>query len=77
MSPSLGEERRWHAAGLTTTRSALEQRRAAVEECRRIVSDGRLALDHGWDGVAADAVVDAAESEHRRGRHSTMPRTGH
>lgn len=63
MSYTIGQVRRWDTGGVTTTSSAVAERLAVVEEAREILSDGRDALDESWDGVAAVAVLDAAEGE--------------
>ncbi|MFN3340312.1 MAG: hypothetical protein ACK40Z_11495, partial [Dietzia sp.] len=48
---------------MTTTSSAVAERLAIAEDARTTLDVGRSALDEGWDGVAADAVLDAAEGE--------------
>ena len=63
MSYTIGRVRRWEAGGVTTASSAVAERRAIAAEARTTLSEGREALDAGWDGVAADAVLDAAEGE--------------
>lgn len=63
MSYTIGRVRRWDAGGVTTTSSAVNDRRAVAEHARLVLSDGREALDAGWDGTAADAVLAAAEGE--------------
>lgn len=60
---TIGRVRRWDAAGVTTARSAVAERQTIAAEARTTIADGRSALDAGWDGVAADAVLDAAERE--------------
>lgn len=63
MSYGIGDLRRWDTGGLTTASGAVATRESAAEDARRILSDGREALDEGWDGRAADAVLDAADAE--------------
>ncbi|WP_141564585.1 hypothetical protein [Dietzia alimentaria] len=41
----------------------LGERRAAAEDARRALVSGAEALDEGWDGLAADAVLGAVEGE--------------
>lgn len=60
---TIGRVRRWDAEGVTTARSAVAEREAIAAEARTTIADGRAALDEGWDGVAAEAVLDAAEGE--------------
>lgn len=63
MSYTIGQVRRWDTEGVTTTSSAVAERQAVTEEAREILTEGRQALNEGWDGVAADAVLAAAEGE--------------
>ncbi|MBB1031459.1 hypothetical protein G6027_11280 [Dietzia sp. SLG310A2-38A2] len=63
MGYTIGQVRRWDAGGVTTARSAVAEREALTGEARTALAAGRSALDGGWDGVAADAVLDAAEGE--------------
>ena len=65
MSYTIGDLRRWDTGGLTVAGTAVATRESEAEDARRILSDGREALDEGWDGVAAEAVLDAAELEKR------------
>ncbi|MFN7244068.1 MAG: hypothetical protein ACK4M5_12620, partial [Dietzia cercidiphylli] len=48
---------------MTTASSAVAERMALAVEARTALAAGRSALDVGWNGVAADAVLDAAEGE--------------
>ncbi|MFN3602106.1 MAG: WXG100 family type VII secretion target [Dietzia sp.] len=63
MGYTIGRVRRWDAGGVTTASSAVAERTAVAEGARTTLEVGRSALDEGWDGVAADAVLDAAEGE--------------
>ncbi|MDX2358887.1 hypothetical protein [Dietzia sp. PP-33] len=42
---------------------AISDRQATAEKSIEALSAGRLSLTEGWEGVAADAVLDAAEGE--------------
>ncbi|MGN7158019.1 hypothetical protein ACTHRK_18220 [Dietzia cercidiphylli] len=48
---------------MTTASSAVAEQVALAVEARTAPAAGSSALDGGWDGVAADAVLDAAEGE--------------
>ena len=63
MTYTIGRVRRWDAGGVTTTSSTVAGRRATAEEARRILGEGWEKLAGGWEGVAAEAVLDAAEAE--------------
>ncbi|WP_216693046.1 WXG100 family type VII secretion target [Dietzia psychralcaliphila] len=63
MSYTIGQVRRWDAGGVTTASSAVAERHANATEARAILAAGRSELDEGWDGISADAVLDAAEGE--------------
>jgi len=60
---SVAEIRRWDAGGLATAGTAVAERLDRVESVRRTLTEGRDALDDGWDGRAAEAVLAAAEGE--------------
>ena len=63
MSYTIGQVRRWDAGGVTTASSAVAERRAIAEEARMVLSEGRESLVAGWDGIAADAVLDTVDGE--------------
>ncbi|MFL0580568.1 hypothetical protein [Dietzia sp. 179-F 9C3 NHS] len=63
MSYAIGELRRWDAGGVGVAGSAVVTRAGDAEDARRILSGGREALADGWEGVAAEAVLDAADTE--------------
>ncbi|MBB1051922.1 hypothetical protein G6021_12555 [Dietzia sp. CW19] len=63
MGYTIGRVRRWDAGGVTTASSAVAEQVALAVEARTAPAAGSSALDVGWDGVAADAVLDAAEGE--------------
>ncbi|EYT62856.1 hypothetical protein H483_0109395 [Dietzia sp. UCD-THP] len=63
MGYTIGRVRRWDVGGVTTASSAVAERVALAVEARTALAAGRSALDVGWNGVAADAVLDAAEGE--------------
>ncbi|WP_314037044.1 WXG100 family type VII secretion target [Dietzia sp. CH92] len=63
MSYSVGDVRRWEVAALTGAADAVTSRVGEAAEARRGLVSGGEALDEGWDGRAADAVLGAVESE--------------
>lgn len=63
MNYSVGQVRRWDTGALAAAGDAIAVRRDAAEDSRRMLSDGRDTLGEGWTGVAAEAVLDAAETE--------------
>lgn len=63
MSYTISDVRRWNTGALATAGTTLTARRATAEEAHTTLSDGRDRLDDGWDGLAADAVLDAADAE--------------
>ena len=63
MSYSAGAVRRWDTDGVMTATVAISDRQATAEKSIEALSAGRLSLTEGWEGVAADAVLDAAEGE--------------
>lgn len=63
MGYTIGRVRRWDVGGVTTASSAVAEQVALAVEARTAPAAGSSALDGGWDGVAADAVLDAAEGE--------------
>lgn len=65
MSYSVGAVRRWDTGGVTTASLATSGRHDIAEKSREALSQGRQNLAAGWEGVAADAVLDAADAEQR------------
>ena len=65
MSYSAGAVRRWDISGVTAARVASAGRHLIAENARAALSQGRHSLAVGWEGVAADAVLDAVDSEQR------------
>ena len=63
MSYTIGLISRWDTTALTAAGDAIATRRATAEGLRTSLADGRDTLSEGWSGVAADAVLDAAETE--------------
>lgn len=69
MSYTVGDIRRWDVSALSGAGGLLSQRGTTVEDVRRNLSDGAATLDEGWDGHAANAVLDAVEGEKRHVTH--------
>lgn len=63
MTYSVGLVRNWEIAALSQAGDAVADRASVARDVRSILSDGGEALDEGWDGRAADAVLDAVEIE--------------
>ncbi|MGX1597818.1 hypothetical protein ACWIDS_12215 [Dietzia maris] len=63
MSYTIGLISRWDTTALTAAGDANATRRATAQALRTSLADGRDTLAEGWSGVAADAVLDAAETE--------------
>lgn len=63
MTYSVGQVRKWNAEALAAAGDAVGARGAEAGEVRRFLSDGGDALAEGWEGHAADAVLDAVELE--------------
>ncbi len=63
VSYTIGLISRWDTTALTAAGDAIATRRATAEGLRTSLADGRDTLSEGWSGVAADAVLDAAETE--------------
>lgn len=59
----MGDVRRWNTGALAEAGETVATRLSVVEDSRRALSDGGEMLDEGWDGRAADAVLDAVEGE--------------
>lgn len=69
MSYTVGDIRRWDVSALAGAGAEVGRRASTVEGVRSELSDGAASLDDGWDGLAADAVVDAVEGEKRHVTH--------
>jgi len=63
MSYSMGDLRRWEVSALASAAGAVAGRAATATEARGVLADGGEVLDEGWDGRAAEAVLDAVEEE--------------
>lgn len=63
MSYTVGDIRRWDVSALIVAGHEVGRRGSVAEDARRNLSDGSEALDEGWDGLAANAVLEAAEGE--------------
>lgn len=63
MSYSMGDVRRWEPAALVEAAGAVASRASAAAESRRALVEGGEELDEGWDGRAAEAVLDAVVGE--------------
>lgn len=63
MSYTVGEIRRWDVSALTGAGGEVGRQGSVAEDARRDLADGAAALDEGWDGLAANAVLEAAEGE--------------
>lgn len=65
MSYSVAEVRRWEASALGGAALAVGVSSADAVKALGTLDKGAGELDKGWDGVAAQAVIDAAEGEKR------------
>lgn len=63
MSYSVGDVRRWDAAALAGAGEAVSSRMSVVARARGALLEGRGELEAGWDGLVAEAVLDAVEGE--------------
>lgn len=63
MTYSVSDVRNWNTAALAGAGDAVAGRGTEAGEVRRILSNGRESLADGWEGQAADAVLDAVELE--------------
>lgn len=63
MTYSVGQVRNWELGALIEAGDAVAGRASVAQDARSILSDGGEVLDEGWDGLAADAVLDAVEFE--------------
>lgn len=59
----MGDVRRWEPAALVEAAGAVASRASAAAESRRALVEGGQELDEGWDGRAAEAVLDAVAGE--------------
>lgn len=69
MSYSVAEVRRWDASALGGAGEEVRGRSMVAGDVRRTLADGTAVLDDGWDGLAANAVIEAAEGEKRHVSH--------
>lgn len=65
MAYSAGEVRRWNTGGLTTTSSAIAERQESADKAGHALTDGSIALAEGWEGIASETVLNAADAEKR------------
>ena len=63
MRYSVGQVRNWEVGALIEAGDAVAGRVSVAQDAQSILSDGGEVLDEGWDGLAADAVLDAVELE--------------
>lgn len=63
MSYSVGDVRRWETGALAAAGEAGANRGSVATESRLSLAEGAENLDEGWDGRAAEAVLDAVEVE--------------
>lgn len=63
MTYSVSDVRNWNTAALAGAGDAVADRGTEAGEIRRILSNGLESLADGWEGQAADAVLDAVELE--------------
>lgn len=59
----MGDVRRWETGALAAAGEAVASRASVAIESRHALTEGAENLDEGWDGRAADAVLDAVEGE--------------
>ncbi len=59
----MGEVRRWELAALDDAAAAVGSRAEVAAGSRRVLVKGGEELDEGWDGRAADAVLEVVEGE--------------
>lgn len=69
MSYSVAEVRRWEASALGGAALAVGVSSADAVKALGTLDKGAGELDKGWDGVAAQAVIEAAEGEKRHVSH--------
>ncbi|UVE94140.1 WXG100 family type VII secretion target [Dietzia sp. B32] len=63
MSRTVGDIRRWDVSALAGAAGDVGRQGKVAEGIRRYLVDGASTLDDGWDGQAADAVLDTVERE--------------
>ena len=63
MTYSVGQVRNWEVGALIEAGDAVSGRVSVAQDAQSILSDGGEVLDEGWDGLAADVVLDAVELE--------------
>ncbi|MCT2172938.1 WXG100 family type VII secretion target [Dietzia cinnamea] len=63
MSWTVGDIRRWDVSALTGAGGEVGRQGSVAQSIRGDLVDGAAELDDGWDGEAADAVLDTVERE--------------
>lgn len=63
MSLTVDDVRRWNTGALSEASKDVSAGASAAADARLALSDGSEVLREGWEGRAADAVLDAAELE--------------
>lgn len=63
MSYTVGDIRRWAVSALIGAGHEVGRQGSVAEDAWRNLSEGAEPLDEGWDGLAANAVLEAAEGE--------------
>ncbi|GLB65186.1 hypothetical protein NCCP2495_30660 [Dietzia sp. NCCP-2495] len=71
MSYSVAEVRLWDVSALNDAARAVGAQSEMAVRARYTLTDGAETLDEGWDGLAAQAVIEAAEGEKRHISHLT------
>ena len=63
MSWTVGDIRRWDVSAVAGAGGEVGRQHSVAQGIRRDLVDGAVELDDGWDGAAADAVLDTVERE--------------
>ncbi|WP_240341206.1 WXG100 family type VII secretion target [Dietzia sp. Alg238-R159] len=63
MSWTVADIRRWDVSALAAAGGEVGRQHSVAQGIRRDLVDGAMELDDGWDGAAADAVLDTVERE--------------
>ncbi|MDV6299219.1 WXG100 family type VII secretion target [Dietzia maris] len=63
MSWTVADIRRWDVSALAGAGGEVGRQHSVAQGIRRDLVDGAMELDDGWDGAAADAVLDTVERE--------------
>lgn len=71
MSYSVAEVRLWDMSALNDAARAVGAQSEMAVRARYTLTEGAETLDEGWDGLAAQAVIEAAEGEKRHISHLT------